>query len=112
MEPLWSPVVATDGKRWQMPRARTGRKTSQNRCRGLQPVAERSAWEEATVRPLVVVNALLEQAHSSVRVFTLYAGGNDGWALLMDPRVPAAMRVSGLFPDREVPSLPLADGRP
>ena len=26
MEPLWSPVVATGGKRWQMLRARVGRK--------------------------------------------------------------------------------------
>jgi hypothetical protein len=69
-------------------------------------------WEEATVRPLAVVNVLLEQAHSSVRVFTLYAGGNDGFALLLDPRVPAAMHASGLFPDHEVPSLPVSDGRP
>jgi hypothetical protein len=69
-------------------------------------------WEEATLRPLAVVNALLEQAHSSVRVFTLYAGGNDGWALLLDPRVPAAMRASGLFSDSEIPSLAIAEGRP
>lgn len=73
---------------------------------------ERLLWEEATLRPLVVVNALLEQAHSSVRMFTLSAGGNDGWALLLDPRVPAAMRASGLLPDSEIPSLAIAEDRP
>jgi hypothetical protein len=26
MEPLWNPVVATGGKPWQMPQARTGQK--------------------------------------------------------------------------------------
>src|SRR5918994_2871724 len=30
MEPLWSPVVATGGKRWQMPRAQTGRKPAKS----------------------------------------------------------------------------------
>jgi hypothetical protein len=69
-------------------------------------------WEDATVRPLAVVNTLLEEAHSSVRAFTLYAGANEGLVLLLDLRVPAAMRASGLFPEREVPSLPVADGQP
>src|SRR6266540_987241 len=29
MEPLWSPVVATGGKRWQMPWAETGREQAE-----------------------------------------------------------------------------------
>ena len=79
---------------------------AQEEWEGLPP------WEEATVRPLAVVNILLEQAHSSAGMFTLYAGGNDGWALLLDRRVPAAMRASGLFPDSEIPSLAITEGRP
>src|SRR6266699_6486138 len=56
MEPLWSPVVATSGKRWQMPGPRKPQKQAksvaigcrrlrstfhgkQGVCRGLRPVA-------------------------------------------------------------------------
>lgn len=60
---------------------------------------------EATVRPLAVVNALLAQAGAVVRVFTLYTGGSQGLAYLMDPRVAQAMRLSGLYDRRELPEL-------
>ncbi|WP_042416616.1 hypothetical protein [Streptacidiphilus anmyonensis] len=66
----------------------------------------RDFWTPATVRPLAVVNRLLAGAAASpVRAHTLYAGGNDGLLLLLDPRAVAAMRASGLFPDHELPEL-------
>ena len=40
MEPLWSPVVATGGKQWQMLRARVGRKQAETvavGCNQLRP---------------------------------------------------------------------------
>ena len=64
------------------------------------------SWYLAAVRPLMVVNDLLGQAGSAVRMFTLSAGGNDGFALLLNPRIPAAMRASGLFKDRDIPVYP------
>ena len=45
MEPLWSPVVATDGNQWRIRSARKPQ-TSEIRCRGLPPVAARSACKE------------------------------------------------------------------
>ena len=36
---LWSLAGATSGNRWQLNRPRKPGKTSQNRCRGLRPVA-------------------------------------------------------------------------
>jgi hypothetical protein len=45
MEPLWSPVVAISGNHWQRRVAAGGANTSQNRCRGLRPVAAGSAWQ-------------------------------------------------------------------
>jgi hypothetical protein len=69
------------------------------------------AWYYATVRPLAVVNDLLADAGATVRVFTLYTGGNEGIALLLDPQVPAAMIDSGLFNQRDLPSLASHDCR-
>ncbi|MEV0129240.1 hypothetical protein AB0H83_12385 [Dactylosporangium sp. NPDC050688] len=66
-------------------------------------------WFEATVRPLAVVNDLLAAAGTPVRVFTLYTGGNEGKALLLDPAVVDAVRASGLAGDAELPELPLDD---
>jgi hypothetical protein len=66
-----------------------------------------SPWFEATVRPLAVVNDLLAAAGTPVRVFTLYTGGNEGRALLLDPAVVDAVRRSGLLDDRELPELPV-----
>jgi hypothetical protein len=60
---------------------------------------------EATIRPLAVVNSLLAQIGAVARVFTLYAGGSQGLAYLMDPRVERAMRLSGLYDRRELPEL-------
>ncbi|MET7418734.1 hypothetical protein [Dactylosporangium sp. NPDC005555] len=68
-----------------------------------------SPWFEATVRPLALVNELLVAAGTPVRVFTLYTGGNEGRALLLDPAVVDAVRHSGLVDDREVPELPVSD---
>ncbi|MEU4096408.1 hypothetical protein [Streptomyces sp. NPDC026673] len=63
-------------------------------------------WALSTVRPLAVVNRLLAAAgHSALRAHTLYAGGNEGLVLLMDPRAAEAMRACGLFPEHEVPAL-------
>ena len=64
------------------------------------------SWYLAAVRPLMVVNDLLGRAGSAVRMFTLSVGENDGSALLLDPRIPAAMRESGLFEDRDIPAYP------
>jgi hypothetical protein len=44
---------------------------------------------------LAVVNDLLDETGTNVRAFTLYAGGNEGLALLLGPRVPEAMARSG-----------------
>jgi hypothetical protein len=67
-----------------------------------------SPWFEATVRPLAVVNDLLAAVDAPVRVFTLYTGGNEARALLLDPAVVDAVRRSGLVEDRELPELPRA----
>lgn len=64
------------------------------------------AWYLAAVCPLMVVNDLLGRAGSAVRMFTHNAGENDGFALLLDPRIPAAMRASGLFKDCDIPVSP------
>lgn len=66
---------------------------------------EQRAWETATVRPLAVINDLLTEVGATPRLFTLYAGGNEGIAWLLDPRIVAAIANSGLLPDREVPAL-------
>ena len=66
----------------------------------------------ATVRPLAVVNDLLAQTGANVRAFTLYAGGNEGLALLLDPRIPAVMARSGLFGEDDMPELATHDSQP
>jgi hypothetical protein len=68
--------------------------------------AQARSWFLATVRPLKLVNSLLDEAGADIQVFTLLAGGNDGMAILLDPRVPAALQESGLFDERDVPLLP------
>ncbi|MFE2580110.1 hypothetical protein [Streptomyces sp. NPDC059378] len=81
------------------------------RCVVLRPEdwKDGDPWALSTVRPLAVVNQLLAAAgRSALRAHTLYAGGNEGLVLLMDPRAAEAMRSSGLFPEHEVPTL--ADG--
>jgi hypothetical protein len=66
-------------------------------------------WRLATLRPLATVNELLDATPARRRMHTLYAGGNEGLAFVMDPRVPAAMRASGVIPDNETPRLATAD---
>jgi hypothetical protein len=63
------------------------------------------AWQTATVRPLAVINDLLAEVGATPRLFTLYAGGNEGIAWLLDPRIVTAIADSGLLPGREVPVL-------
>jgi hypothetical protein len=67
---------------------------------------EDSAWYTATVRPLEVLNHLLKEAGAVVRFHTLYTGGNDGCALLIDPAIPKAMRTAGKLTRAETPYLP------
>ena len=60
---------------------------------------------DATVRPLSLVNSLLAQAGATTRVYTLYTGGPQGLAYLLDPRIVYALRMSGLYDRRELPEL-------
>jgi hypothetical protein len=64
----------------------------------------RHPWFTATVRPLAAVNLLLERVGARERFCTLYTGGNDGVALLIDPLVIEVVRSFG-FPDNEIPLL-------
>jgi len=68
---------------------------------GSEPTAEHAA----TVRPLALVNRLLERADAPVRVFTLYAGDAEGLAYLLSPRVHQVLKASGLYDRRELPEL-------
>ena len=72
-------------------------------CAEIEP---RDLWYQATIRPVKVINRLLADIGADARVFTMYVGGNDGMAFILNPRVPAAMKACGLFKDRDVPSTP------
>jgi hypothetical protein len=48
MEPLWSPVVATGGKPWQMPQARTGQKQAKAVAVGCDQLPRRALWGALT----------------------------------------------------------------
>ncbi|GIE79614.1 hypothetical protein Aph02nite_55640 [Actinoplanes philippinensis] len=63
------------------------------------------AWTVAVVRPLAVLNDLLAEARATPRLFTLYAGMNDGVVWLLDPRIVDAVADSGLVEEREIPAL-------
>ena len=71
-----------------------------------------SITQRDAVRPLAVVNDLLAETGTDVRAFTLSAGGNEGLALLLDPRVPGAMARSGLFGEDDMPELAIHDSQP
>ena len=71
-----------------------------------EEIESRDLRYQATIRPVQVINRLLADIGADARVLTLYAGGNDGMAFILNPRVPAAMKASGLFKDRDVPSIP------
>ncbi|MEU8820818.1 hypothetical protein [Actinoplanes sp. NPDC048796] len=47
--------------------------------------------ELATIRPLAIINDLLAEAGAVPRLFTLYAGVNEGIAWLLDPQIVAAV---------------------
>jgi hypothetical protein len=74
-----------------------------------QDWAAHRAWLVSVVRPLAVVNDLLAEAGETKRLFTLNAGGNDGFAWLLDPPIVAAVADSGLVRVRSVPALPCHD---
>lgn len=74
-----------------------------------EDVAYDNVWAQATVRPLARVNELLASAGSAKRMFTLYTGGNEGLAYLLDPDVVAAVGASGLIDGRETPDLAMTD---
>jgi hypothetical protein len=63
----------------------------------------------ATVRPLALINDLLSEAGAAPRLFTLYAGSNDGFVWLLDPRIVAAVADSGLVEPDEIPALAAHD---
>ena len=67
-------------------------------------------WLVATLRPLAVINTLLAACGSTVRAHVMNAGGNDGVAILIDPRVVEAMRHSGEYPESAIPVI-VADAR-
>ncbi|MGV9601318.1 hypothetical protein ACWDR1_32130 [Streptosporangium sandarakinum] len=71
-----------------------------------QEVGDEGLWLKATVRPLAVVNELLEASGATARAHLLYEGGNEGLLLLLNPAVPAAMRASALFDEDDIPTLP------
>lgn len=60
-------------------------------------------WLVATLRPLVVINALLAASCSTVRAHVMNAGGNDAVVILIDPNVVEAMRHSGEYPESAIP---------
>jgi hypothetical protein len=63
-------------------------------------------WLTATTRPIAVVNQLLAAAGSKDQMLVLYAGGNEGIGYFAPPAVAAAIRESGLFPEKEWPLVP------
>lgn len=63
------------------------------------------AWEVSTLRPLAVVNELLAESGVPHRLFVLGAGGNEGIAWLVDPRIVAAIVDSGLVNEAGLPVL-------
>lgn len=67
-------------------------------------------WLVATLRPLAVINTLLATSGSTVRAHVMNAGGNDGVAILIDPKVVEAMRHSGDYPEPAIP-VSVADAR-
>jgi hypothetical protein len=66
-------------------------------------------WEVSTVRPLAVINDLLADVGATKRLFTLGAGGNEGIAWLIDPRIAAAIADSGLVQESGLPVLAISD---
>jgi hypothetical protein len=94
------PALAEHGLRLKVHRA--GDKLVIN---DLSCAASSEEGREATLRPLAIVNALLAEGAAAVRVFTLYTGGQEGLAYVLDPRVPRAMVLSGLYDRRELPEL-------
>lgn len=67
--------------------------------------APHRARQIATTRPFAVINDLLAEAGTPARLFTLYAGTNDGITWLLDTRIAAAVAGSGLIKDSEMRAL-------
>jgi hypothetical protein len=75
-----------------------------------EPRMPRSAdpWMDCTVKPLGLVNRLLDEAGSPDRVAVFYAGGNDGLAVLLPLQAIQLLAGSELIPERDRPVVPAA----
>jgi hypothetical protein len=65
-------------------------------------------WMDCTVKPLGLVNGLLDEAGSSDRVAVFYAGSNDGLAVLLPLEAIQLLAGSELIPERDRPVVPAA----
>ena len=65
-------------------------------------------WMDCTVKPLGLVNGLLDEAGSSDRVAVFYAGSNDGLAVLLPLEAIQLLAASELIPERDRPVVPAA----
>lgn len=63
-------------------------------------------WYLASVRPLATLNDILISSRSAPRMFVLHAGDNGGYALLINPAIPAIMQDYGIFEDDDIPIYP------
>ena len=65
-------------------------------------------WMDSTVKPIGIVNMLLDEAGSTDRVAVFYAGSNDGLAVLLPPKAIQVLTGSELIPERDRPIIPAA----
>lgn len=63
-------------------------------------------WMDCTVKPLGIVNELLEEAGSHYRVAVFNAGGNDGLAVLLPLAAIQLLAESALVPELHRPMVP------
>ena len=74
--------------------------------RGMPLVAD--PWMDCTVKPLGLVNRLLDEAGSSDRVAVFCPGGNDGLAMLLPLEAIQVFAESKLIPEQDRPIVPSA----
>jgi hypothetical protein len=65
-------------------------------------------WMDCTIRPLGLVNRLLDEAGSADRVAVFYAGSNDGLAVLLPLEAIQVLATSELIPGHDRPVVPAA----
>ncbi len=63
-------------------------------------------WMDCTVKPLGLVNRLLDEAGSSDRVAVFCSGGNDGLAVLLPLEAIQVLAESKLIPEHDWPVVP------